>query len=131
MPVLEGADALADTEIAMLPRRHRDETQLALDVGRLLASTPALSDLAPWAERVAAFRGPETAELTDEQFQAILTALTRPLSVLTGDPGCGKTHTLPPMPAPPGRPATPGSRPPDLFRSQCTGRQTVPGYVAS
>lgn len=94
LPVLEGADALANAEIAMLPHRHRDETQLAAHVLRLLASTPALSDLAPWAERVAALRGPETAGLTDEQHQAILTALTRPLSVLTGGPGCGKTHTL-------------------------------------
>ncbi|MGI5232543.1 SF1B family DNA helicase RecD2 [Actinoallomurus sp. CA-142502] len=94
LPVLEGADALADTEIAMLPRRHHDETQLASHVRRLLASTSVLSDLAPWAERVAALRGPETAGLTDEQHQAILTALTRPLSILTGGPGCGKTHTL-------------------------------------
>jgi exodeoxyribonuclease V alpha subunit len=94
LPVLEGADALADTEIAMLPRRHHDETQLASHVRRLLASTSALRDLAPWAERVAALKGPETAGLTDEQHQAVLTALTRPLSVLTGGPGCGKTHTL-------------------------------------
>lgn len=94
LPVLEGADALADTEIAMLPRRHHDETQLASHVRRLLASTSAFSGLAPWAERVAALRGPETAGLTDEQHQAILTALTHPLSILTGGPGCGKTHTL-------------------------------------
>jgi exodeoxyribonuclease V alpha subunit len=94
LPVLEGADAPVDTEIAMPPRRHRDETQLAFDVRRILASTSTLSDLAPWAERVTALRGPETAGLTDEQHQAILTALTRPLSILTGGPGCGKTHTL-------------------------------------
>jgi exodeoxyribonuclease V alpha subunit len=94
LPVLDGTDALADTEIAMLPRRHRDEMQLAFHVRRLLASTPALSGLAPWAEHVAALTGPETAGLTDEQHKAILTALTRPLSILTGGPGCGKTHTL-------------------------------------
>ena len=35
-----------------------------------------------------------TAGLTDDEQQAILTALTRPLSILTGGPGCGKTHTL-------------------------------------
>ena len=94
LPVLKGTDALVDTEIAMLPYRHRDETRLAFDVRRVLASTSALCDLAPWAERVAALTGWETAGLTDEQQQAILTALTRPLSVLTGGPGCGKTHTL-------------------------------------
>jgi exodeoxyribonuclease V alpha subunit len=94
LPVLEGADAVADIEIAMLPRRHRDETQLAFHVRRMLASESALCDLAPWAERVAALAGWETAGLTDEQQQAILIALTRPLSVLTGGPGCGKTHAL-------------------------------------
>ena len=30
LPVLKGTDALVDTEIAMLPYRHRDETRLAL-----------------------------------------------------------------------------------------------------
>lgn len=94
LPVPEGSDALAGTKIAMLPHRYHDETQLALRVRRLLASSSALCDLAPWADRVAALREPETAGLTDEQHQAILTALTRPLSILTGGPGCGKTHTL-------------------------------------
>ncbi|MGG2459294.1 ATP-dependent RecD-like DNA helicase [Streptomyces sp. RGM 3693] len=94
LPVLDGTDALADTVIAMLPHRHRDETQLAFHVRRLLASTAALDGLAPRAELLASLRGSETAGLTDEQYRAILTALTRPLSVLTGGPGCGKTHTL-------------------------------------
>ncbi|MFJ9174968.1 ATP-dependent RecD-like DNA helicase [Streptomyces sp. NPDC102360] len=94
VPVLDGTDACADTEIAMLPHRHRDETQLAFHVRRLLASMSRLAELAPWSERLTALRGSETAGLTDEQHQAIRTALTRPLSVLTGGPGCGKTHTL-------------------------------------
>jgi len=94
LPVLDGTDTMADTEIAMLAHRHRDETQLAFHVRRLLGSTSSLADLAPWAGRLTALRGQETAGLTDEQHQAILTALIRPLSVLTGGPGCGKTHTL-------------------------------------
>ncbi|MGW7239556.1 SF1B family DNA helicase RecD2 [Streptomyces sp. NPDC054804] len=94
LPVLDGTGTLADTEIAMLPHRHRDETQLAFHVRRLLASTPALAGRASWAEQLAALTGQETAGLTDEQHQAIHTALTSPVSVLTGGPGCGKTHTL-------------------------------------
>ncbi|MEU2734763.1 ATP-dependent RecD-like DNA helicase [Streptomyces sp. NPDC007095] len=94
LPVLDGTDTVADMEIAMLPHRHRDETQLAFHVRRLLGSTSELVGLAPWTAHVAALTGHETAGLTDEQHQAILTALTSPLSVLTGGPGCGKTHTL-------------------------------------
>ncbi|MFD8723927.1 ATP-dependent RecD-like DNA helicase [Streptomyces sp. NPDC059629] len=94
LPVLDGTGTLADTEIAMVPHRHRDETQLAFHVRRLLASMPTLAGLAPWAEQLAALTGQETAGLTDEQHQAIHTALTSPVSVLTGGPGCGKTHTL-------------------------------------
>ncbi|QHA07820.1 ATP-dependent RecD-like DNA helicase [Streptomyces broussonetiae] len=92
--VLDGTDAVADTEIALLARYHRDETQLAWHVRRLLGSAPALADLADWDERLAGLSTAETAGLTDEQYQAICIALTRPLSVLTGGPGCGKTHTL-------------------------------------
>lgn len=94
LPVLDGSDALADTDIAFLAHRYRDETQLARHVRRLLGSTPTLPELSDWTERLAALTTAETAGLTDEQYQAIHTALTRPVSVLTGGPGCGKTHTL-------------------------------------
>lgn len=94
LPVMDGTDAVADTEIALLARRHRDETQLAWHVRRLLGSSPDLADLADWEQRLTALTTAETAGLTEEQYQAIHTALTRPLSVLTGGPGCGKTHTL-------------------------------------
>ncbi|MGW4513975.1 SF1B family DNA helicase RecD2 [Streptomyces sp. NPDC004393] len=94
LPAMDGTDAVADTEIALLARRHRDETQLAWHVRRLLGSSPALADLADWEQRLTALTTAQTAGLTEEQYQAIHTALTRPLSVLTGGPGCGKTHTL-------------------------------------
>ncbi|MGW2937186.1 SF1B family DNA helicase RecD2 [Streptomyces sp. NPDC001156] len=94
LPVMDGTDAVADTEIALLARRHRDESQLAWHVRRLLRSSSALADLADWEERLTALTTAQTAGLTEEQYQAIHTALTRPLSVLTGGPGCGKTHTL-------------------------------------
>ncbi|MBT2443013.1 ATP-dependent RecD-like DNA helicase [Streptomyces sp. ISL-36] len=94
LAVMDGTDAVADTEIAQLARCHRDETQLAWHVRRLLASSPALAELAPWDERLTALASTETAGLTGEQRQAIHNALTQPLSILTGGPGCGKTHTL-------------------------------------
>ncbi|MGW3625687.1 SF1B family DNA helicase RecD2 [Streptomyces sp. NPDC000880] len=94
LPVLDGTDAVADTEIALLTRWHHDETQLARHVRRLLGSTPALAELTDWTEQLTALTMAETAGLTDEQHQAIHTALIRPISVLTGGPGCGKTHTL-------------------------------------
>ncbi|MER6359120.1 ATP-dependent RecD-like DNA helicase [Streptomyces sp. NPDC001634] len=94
LPVMDGTDAVADTEIALLARWHRDETQLAWHVRRLLGSSSALADLADWEQRLSALTTAETAGLTEEQYQAIHAALTRPLSVLTGGPGCGKTHTL-------------------------------------
>lgn len=94
LPVTDGTDAVADIEIALLMRWHRDETQLAWHVRRLLDSAPAVAELTYWHERLPALTTTETAGLTDEQHKAIHTALTRPLSVLTGGPGCGKTHTL-------------------------------------
>lgn len=94
LPVMDGTDTVADTEIALLARWHRDETQLAWHVRRLFGSSSTLADLANWAEHLTALTTAETAGLTGEQYQAILTALTRPVSVLTGGPGCGKTHTL-------------------------------------
>ncbi|MEU6485960.1 ATP-dependent RecD-like DNA helicase [Streptomyces sp. NPDC046887] len=94
LAVLDGTDTLADTEIAQLTHLHRDETQLAWQVRRLLSSSSALAGLAPWEERLTALASAETAGLTDEQRQAVHHALTQPLSILTGGPGCGKTHTL-------------------------------------
>jgi exodeoxyribonuclease V alpha subunit len=112
LPVLDGTDTVADMEIAMLPHRHRDETQLALHVRRLIGSTSPLAGLAPWTEHVAALTGQETAGLTDEQYQAILTALTRPLSALTGGPGCGKTTPCAPWWRSPTRPERSSPWPP-------------------
>lgn len=94
IPVLDGTDALVDTEIAQLPHWYRDETRLAEHVRRLLDSRSALAELSPWAEQLTTLAEIGTAGLTDEQRQAIHYALTQPLSILTGGPGCGKTHTL-------------------------------------
>ncbi|MDJ0347203.1 ATP-dependent RecD-like DNA helicase [Streptomyces sp. H10-C2] len=94
LPLPAGDGTVTETQIAMRPRQHRDETQLAFHVRRLLAFPSSLAGLAPWGEHLAELRGTDTAGLTEEQHQAVLTALTHPVSVLTGGPGCGKTHTL-------------------------------------
>ncbi len=94
LPVLDGTDAVEDREIAMLVHRHRDETQLALHVRRLLTCVGDLADFADWQAQLPTPASEEDSGLTDEQRQAVLAALISPLSVLTGGPGCGKTHTL-------------------------------------
>ncbi|MFD5752481.1 ATP-dependent RecD-like DNA helicase [Streptomyces sp. NPDC127033] len=90
-PVLEGTDVFHATATVSLTRMYRAETALAEDIRRLHHAPPVLADHADWPALLAraAAEG-----LTAEQQQAVLTALTRPLSVLTGGPGCGKTHTL-------------------------------------
>ncbi|MYT32944.1 ATP-dependent RecD-like DNA helicase [Streptomyces sp. MspMP-M5] len=94
LPARDGNGTLVDTEIAVLPRLHRDETQLAQRVRRLVNARSLLAEAAPWADRLAGLTTTETAGLTEEQHHAILTALTSPISILTGGPGCGKTHAL-------------------------------------
>lgn len=94
LPAADGSSTVYTREIAALDRWHRAETGAAHHVRRLIAATSSLSDLAPWAERLAALSGRDHAGLSDEQGAAILTALTQNLSILTGGPGCGKTHTL-------------------------------------
>ncbi|WP_158581689.1 SF1B family DNA helicase RecD2 [Actinomadura spongiicola] len=94
LPVPDGSGELSDTEIVMLPQWHYDETKLAEHLRRISAAPSLLAGLADWDEACAALTSQETAGLSDEQRQAVHTALTRPLSVLTGGPGCGKTHTL-------------------------------------
>lgn len=81
-------------EIAALPRLHRAETGAAHHVRRLLTTVTMLPTLAAWDQQLAAVIGSDKAGLSDEQHAAVLTALTMPVSVLTGGPGCGKTHTL-------------------------------------
>lgn len=93
-PVTDSTDVMVDIEIAQLSRGHSDETLLAWNVRRILAAPPALAERAPWEERLAKLDAPDTAGLTDEQHSAIRIALTHSLSILTGGPGCGKTHTL-------------------------------------
>ncbi len=70
--------------VVSTPGALRAERGLAEELARLAAATPRLS-------------GGDTAasdDLTDGQRQAITTALERPVTVLTGGPGTGKTRTI-------------------------------------
>lgn len=69
---------------------HRAEARLADNITRLLLSPSPLPPAHP---------APTTAHdaarpLSDEQANAVTMALTRTVSILTGGPGCGKSHTI-------------------------------------
>ncbi|MBU3866247.1 ATP-dependent RecD-like DNA helicase [Streptomyces sp. 4503] len=91
VPVLEDADVFRAVTAVSLTFMYRAETGLAQDIQRLHHAPPTLAEHTDWTGLLA-----QTApkDLTDEQQQAVLTALTTPVSILTGGPGCGKTHTL-------------------------------------
>ncbi|WP_275559159.1 ATP-dependent RecD-like DNA helicase [Streptomyces sp. 5-6(2022)] len=89
--VEEGVDVFRSVDIVSNPRMHRAESALAHHVMGML-STDTRTTAAPWQQCLDAT--PEAGDLTSEQRQGVLNAFTRPLSVLTGGPGCGKTHTL-------------------------------------
>lgn len=73
---------------------HAMELSIAEDIRRLMnAANSKLKEKYPGALDTARRLAGES-HLTGEQFQAVENALTRPLSVLTGGPGTGKTTTL-------------------------------------
>ncbi|MFI0910506.1 SF1B family DNA helicase RecD2 [Streptomyces abikoensis] len=91
VPLAEDHDAFHAITAVSLSWMYRAEASLAEDVLRLNNAPSRLTDHSDWPSQLA-----RTAAdgLTEQQEQAVLTALTRPLSVLTGGPGCGKTHAL-------------------------------------
>ncbi|MFF7656707.1 ATP-dependent RecD-like DNA helicase [Streptomyces sp. NPDC007983] len=90
-PVLEDADIFHTVTAVSLTSMHRAETGLAKDILRLHHAPSTLAKHTDWPNLLA---HATTKGLTEEQQQAVLTTLTTPVSVLTGGPGCGKTHTL-------------------------------------
>ncbi|KAK1184396.1 ATP-dependent RecD-like DNA helicase [Streptomyces sp. NBS 14/10] len=90
-PVLEDGSVFHAVTVVSLAWMHRAEAGLAEDILRLHHAPPTLADHADWTTLLT-HTAPNN--LTSEQQQAILTALTQPLSVITGGPGCGKTHLL-------------------------------------
>ncbi|MGW8452451.1 SF1B family DNA helicase RecD2 [Streptomyces niveus] len=94
IPDADGGSAHHSREVAALDRLHRAESGAALQVRRLTQASSLLSRTSPWEEQLDALTGSDRAGLSQEQRSAVVTALTNNLSVLTGGPGCGKTHTL-------------------------------------
>ncbi|OMI33074.1 helicase, RecD/TraA family protein [Streptomyces sparsogenes DSM 40356] len=90
-PVLEDGDDFHAVTVVSLARVHRAETGLAEDILRLHHAPPTLAD---HADRATLLTHTAPTSLTSEQQQGVLSALTQPLSVVTGGPGCGKTHLL-------------------------------------
>ena len=80
-------EELAGEEVVTTPAARRSEVRLAADLQRLATAQP--SRMAHLAEGLEL-----SAELTDGQRAAVLAAFRRPLSVLTGGPGTGKTRTV-------------------------------------
>ncbi|MGW7521774.1 SF1B family DNA helicase RecD2, partial [Streptomyces sp. NPDC054796] len=94
LPAHDGTGDHADIEVAATARAHQAEAGLARSVRAQLQAAPKLAERASWEERITALASAETAGLTKEQRLAILRAVTQSVSILTGGPGCGKTHTL-------------------------------------
>ncbi|MGX8910221.1 SF1B family DNA helicase RecD2 [Streptomyces netropsis] len=92
VPVTEEADLFHSVTAVSLAWMHRAEAGLAEDILRLHHAPPHLADRTDWPHLLTQTAASST--LTSEQQQGILSALTHPVSLLTGGPGCGKTHTL-------------------------------------
>ena len=76
---------------------HRAETALAGNLLRLLnAKTDRMAafDDVDWGKALTWLQTCTSAELADEQEQAVRLALTSKVAVLTGGPGCGKSFTV-------------------------------------
>ncbi|WP_197523241.1 SF1B family DNA helicase RecD2 [Actinokineospora pegani] len=84
--VIERSPVRADGDLVTPAWLHRREAAVADHVRRLLASTSAMPAARPGFV--------EAAPLGDRQAEAVEMALTQPLSILTGGPGSGKSHTV-------------------------------------
>lgn len=86
--LVKGLDAKGD-EIIWYKPLLESEKNIAQKLSKLRA--PARSDLLPYIRDVAVKPG---ATLAPEQLSAVKAAFNFPVSVITGGPGCGKTHVL-------------------------------------
>ncbi|MGW6912846.1 SF1B family DNA helicase RecD2 [Kitasatospora sp. NPDC054939] len=75
------------------PRLHGAETSAASRIARLQSTGTRLASLHPWRREPLPLLDSAT-RLTAEQEAAVLMAVTEPVSVLTGGPGCGKSFTV-------------------------------------
>ena len=89
-PVILESHPVTGVEIASVRAANRAERKLAKDLAALAA---APSDL-PRGVRRLVEEGGYGADLAEGQREAVRMALTSTVSVLTGGPGCGKSHTV-------------------------------------
>ncbi len=81
-----------ETPLVFSRRLHAAETSLARHLARLHQAPTALSRRGDWTAALPLPAG--APPLHPAQEQAVRMALTRPVSVLTGGPGCGKSFTV-------------------------------------
>ncbi|HWG28055.1 ATP-dependent RecD-like DNA helicase [Actinospica sp.] len=89
-PVVLESHPVSGEQVAAVRAANRAERRLAKDLAALAA---APSDL-PRGVRRLVEDGAYGADLAEGQREAVRMALTHTLSVLTGGPGCGKSHTV-------------------------------------
>jgi exodeoxyribonuclease V alpha subunit len=89
-PIVLEAHPVTGEQVAAVRAANRAERRLAKDLAALAA---APSDL-PRGVRRLVEEDAFGADLADGQRDAVRMALTHTLSVLTGGPGCGKSHTV-------------------------------------
>ena len=89
-PIVLESHPVTGEEVAAVRAANRAERRLAKDLAALAA---APSDL-PRGVRRLVEEGAYGADLAEGQRDAVRMALTHTLSVLTGGPGCGKSHTV-------------------------------------
>jgi exodeoxyribonuclease V alpha subunit len=89
-PIVLEPHPVSGEEVAAVRAANRAERRLAKDLAALAA---APSDLPRGVRRIIE-EGTFGADLADGQREAVRMALTHTLSVLTGGPGCGKSHTV-------------------------------------
>jgi exodeoxyribonuclease V alpha subunit len=89
-PIILESHPVTGVEIASVRAANRAERKLAKDLAALAA---APSDLPRGVRRLVEEDG-FGADLAEGQREAVRMALTNTVSVLTGGPGCGKSHTV-------------------------------------
>ncbi|HET9168296.1 MAG TPA: AAA family ATPase [Actinospica sp.] len=89
-PLVLESHPVTGAQVAAVRAANRAERRLAKDLAALAA---APSDLPRGVRRIVE-EGTFGADLADGQRDAVRMALTHTLSVLTGGPGCGKSHTV-------------------------------------
>jgi exodeoxyribonuclease V alpha subunit len=97
--LVSATDESDPTNLVALAPFIRAESGLATRLQALAAAGPqaraaAVFGRAPWSQTFSWLAGRHRLTLAPEQQAAVQMALTQPVSILTGGPGTGKTHTL-------------------------------------